>query len=341
MSFKVVLTSRVLSRKEMEEFQEKSGAEFIAVPCKTEEDIIAAARDADAVVTLMQPYNRRVIEKLAKCRLIYNAGTGFDSIDLDAATDSGICVAFAGDYCSEEVAEHAIALLVASARKITRLDRAVRQGKWGSFEKREIRNNILPPVFRMKGRTVGIIGLGRIGRAIAARAQGLGLKVIAFDPYLQPEVFDRAGVTSTTFENLLKQSDYVVIQAAFSHGAEYMIGEAQFKQMKSSAYLINAARGAFIDQQALIAALTEGYIAGAALDVVQEEPEGIGADHPLLKLDNVIVTAHSAYYSEESTAKYRMRIYEAVTSIMKGEYPEWLANPGVKDNFLKRWGQNS
>ncbi len=142
MSFKVVLTSRVLPRRVMEDFQEKLRAEFVTVPCQTEDDIIAAAQDADAVVTLMQPYTRRVIENLVKCKLIYNAGTGFDAIDLQAATDSGICVAYPGNYCTEEVAEHTIALLLASARKITRLDRAVREGKWGSFEKREIRGKI-------------------------------------------------------------------------------------------------------------------------------------------------------------------------------------------------------
>ena len=315
----------------MEDFQEKLGAEFITIPCKTEDDIITAAQDADAVVTLMQPYTRRVIENLKKCKLIYNAGTGFDTIDLKAATEHGICVAYPGDYCAEEVAEHGIALLLNCARKITRLDRAVREGKWGSFEKRAIRNEILPPLFQLKGQTLGLIGLGRIGRGIATRAKGLGLKVIAFDPYLPPDVFKKVDLTPVTLETLLKESDFVSIQASHSPESDHMISMEQLKQMKPTAYLINIARGSFIDQKALFVALSEGYIAGAALDVVEEEPEGIGADHPLLTLDNVTVTAHSAYYSEESSAKYRSRIYEAVASIMNGELPEWLANPEIKE----------
>jgi D-3-phosphoglycerate dehydrogenase len=262
---------------------------------------------------------------------------GFDTIDVTAAADYGICVAYPGDYCVDEVAEHAIALLFASARKITRLDRAVREGKWSSFEKREIRK-ILPPMFRIKGQTLGLVGLGRIGRATAVRARGLGLKVIAFDPYLPQDVFQETGVTSVTLPDLLKQSDFVVIQATFSQGAEHLIGMEQFKQMKPTSYIINTARGAFIDQKALVTALREGYIAGAALDVIEEEPGGIEADHPLLAMDNVIITAHSAYYSEESSVRYIRRIYEAIASIMAGTWPEWLANPAVKENFQKRWG---
>jgi D-3-phosphoglycerate dehydrogenase len=333
MNFKVVLTSRVLPRRVMEDFQEKLGAEFVTTPCKTEDDIITAAQDADAVVTLMQPYTRRVIENLKKCKLIYNAGTGFDTIDLKAATEHGICVAYPGDYCAEEVAEHGIALLLNCARKITRLDRAVREGKWGSFEKRAIRNEILPPLFQLKGQTLGLIGLGRIGRGFATRAKGFGLKVIAFDPYLPPDVFKKVDVTPVTLETLLKESDFVSIQASHSPESDHMISMEQLKQMKPTAYLINIARGSFIDQKALFVVLSEGYIAGAALDVVEEEPEGIGADHPLLTLDNVTVTAHSAYYSEESSAKYRSRICEAVASIMNREWPEWLANPEIKERF--------
>ncbi len=338
MSFKTVLTSRVLSRRDIEDFQQKLGVELVTIPCQTEDDIIAAAKDADAVVTLMQPYTRRVIEHLGKCRMIYNAGTGFDSIDLKAATEAGIYVAYTGDYCTEEVAEHAIALLLASARKITRLDRAVREGKWGTFEKREIRGKILPPMFQLKGQILGIIGFGRIGRAIAAKGKGLGLKAIAFDPYLPKILFKQADVTQVTLEKLLERSDFVVIQVASSPETEHIIGMEQFKRMKPNAYIINTARGGVIDQGALYIALSEGVIAGAALDVVEEEPDGIGADHPLLTLDNVIVTAHSAYYSEQSSAKYKERMLEAIVSTMKGDCPEWVANPEVKDRFWKRWG---
>jgi len=339
MDFKTVLTSRVLSRRDMEDFQQRLGAELVTIPCSNEDDIMAAAQDADAVVTLMQPYTRRVIEHLEKCRLIYNAGTGFDSIDLKAATEAGICVAYPENYCTEEVAEHAIALILACARKITRLDRAVREGKWASFEKREIRNNILPPMFQLKGQTLGIIGLGRIGKAIAALGTGLGLKVIAIDPYVSRDAFQQAGVVPVMLEALLEQSDFVVIQASFSQEAEHIIGMEQLERMKPTAYIINTARGSFVDQQALYTALSEGIIAGAALDVVEEEPDGIRADHPLLTLDSVVVTAHSAYYSEQSSAQYKERILEAIASAMRGDLPQWVANPEVKDKYRKRWGK--
>ena len=328
--FKVVLTSRVITKKEAEDFGSELGAEFVTIPCQTEDEIINAGQDAAALVTLMQPYTRRVIERLERCRLIYNAGTGFDMIDVAAATEHGICVAYPGDYCMEEVAEHAIALLLACGRKITRLDRAVRQGKWVGFEKRELRNKILPPVFRISGSTMGVVGFGRIGKATARLGKGFGMKVIAYDPYVSAETFGSAGVQGVSIEQLLKTSDFVVLQAASSAGTRHLIGMEQFRMMKPTAYVINTARGSVIDQKGLFRALSEGLIAGAGLDVVEEEPDGIGADHPLLSLDNVIVTGHSAYYSEESSAKYKRRILEAVASIVKGGRPEWLINPEVR-----------
>jgi D-3-phosphoglycerate dehydrogenase len=330
--FKVVLTARVITRKEAETFGSDLNAEFITIPCNTEDEIITAAGDADAVVTLMQPYSRRVIEHLKNCKLIYNAGTGFDTIDISAATEHGIYIAYPGDYCMEEVAEHAIALLLASARKIPRLDRAIRQGKWVGFEKREIRNNILPPVFRIIGSTMGIVGLGRIGQATALRGKALGMNVVACDPYIDKSAFKGHGIKEVTLENLLKMSDFVVLEAASSPETKHMIGMEQLKMMKPTAYIVNTARGSIIDQKALYTALSEGLLAGAALDVVEEEPDGIGADHPLLTLDNVIVTGHSAYYSEESSARYKRRIFKALESIIKGKEPEWLINPDVKNH---------
>jgi D-3-phosphoglycerate dehydrogenase len=198
--FKVVMTARVLSRRDIELYQTNLDVDFQTIPCNTEDEITAAARDADAVVTLMQPYTRRVIQSLEKCKLIFNAGTGFDTIDVQAATDNGIFVANPGEYCTEEVAEHAISLLLACARKITRLDRAVREGKWTSFEKREIRGQILPPLFQWQGQTLGLIGLGRIGRAIVPMAKGVGLDVIVFDHGRPRAVFAGVGVAPVTLE---------------------------------------------------------------------------------------------------------------------------------------------
>lgn len=329
MSFKVVMTARVLSQRDLEPYQ-KLGIEVATTPCQTEAEIIAAAKDADAVITLMQPYSRRVIESLKNLKLIYNAGTGFDTIDVAAATERGICVAYPGDYCYQEVAEHTMALLLACARKITRLDRAVREGKWSTFEKREIRGKILPPIFQLQGQTLGLIGMGRIGQAVVPKSKGFGMKVIAHDPYLAPEVFGRLGVESVSFEHLLKNSDFVSIHSNLTPRSVHVLGLEQFKQMKPTAYLVNVSRGAFIDEAALHTALGTGLIAGAGIDVVEAEPEAMPPDHPLLKLDNTIVTAHSAYYSENSSAKYKERVFEAISAVARGKWPEWIVNPEVK-----------
>ncbi len=340
MIFKVVMTARVLPHREIELYQKNLGVDFQTIPCYTEDEVITATRDADAVITLMQPFSRRVIENLQNCKLIFNAGAGFDTIDIQAATQHGLCVAYPGDYCVEEVSDHAIALLFALARKITRLDRAVREGKWSAFEKREIHGKILPPVFQLRGQTLGLIGFGRIGCTIADKAKGFGLKVIAFDPYLPPEGFKQMDVASVTLERLLETSDFISIQATYSPETRHMLGMKQFQKMKPTTYIINISRGAFIDQEALYTALSNDYIAGAALDVVEEEPDGIGSEHPLLTVDNVIITAHSAYYSEQSSTKYRQRIYEAVANIINGKWPEYLVNPQVKENFRKKWMQS-
>jgi len=339
MAFKVVMTSRVLSRRDIEEYQANLNIDFNTIPASTEDELIAAARDADAVITLMQPHSRRVIENLKKCKLIVNAGTGFDTIDIRAATDNGIFVAYTGDYCKEEVAEHAMALLLCCARKITRLDRAVREGKWSAFEKREIRGKILPPIFQLKGQMLGLVGLGRIGSTVIPKARGFGLNVIAFDPNRSQAYFKEAGVEPVTFEDLLARSDFVIIFASFLPTSRNMFGIEQFKKMKPTAYIINVARGAFIDEEALYTALSMGYIAGAALDVLEAEPEGIAPGHPLLTLDNVIITAHSAYYSEQSSTKYKRRIYEAVAAVANGKAPDWLVNTEATDKFREKWKQ--
>jgi phosphoglycerate dehydrogenase-like enzyme len=163
------------------------------------------------------------------------------------------------------------------------------------------------------------------------------MKVIAFDPNLPADVFKETGVEAVSLNHLLEMSDFVLIQAAMQPESKHMIGMEQLKLMKPTAYLINTARGSFIDQEALYTALAEGIIAGAGLDVMEEEPAAINVDHPLLMLDNVIVTAHTAYYSEQSWAMYKQRIYEAVASIINGRWPNWLINPEVKDNFKQRW----
>jgi D-3-phosphoglycerate dehydrogenase len=322
-----------------EEDYRKIGAEFVTRLCETEEELISAARDADFVLTFKKPFNRKVIGQLERCRMIYNIGTGYETIDLDAATEHGICVSYPDAYCSEEVAEHAMALILACARKLVRLDRAVRDGKWESYEKREIRFNILPPMFPVKGQTLGIIGLGRIGRKLVPKAKGFDMRVLAYDPYVSASVFKECGAEATELDYIIENSDFISVHAAFTSEARHMLGAEQFKKMKPSAYVINCARGEFIDEEALYDAVVQGEIAGAALDVIQEE--SMPPDHPLLKLENVIITPHTAYYSEEALGRLRKRPFEEIARMVKGEWPQWLINTGVKDRFQQRWGKQS
>ncbi len=317
----------------------KIGAEFITKPCKDEEDIVDAARDADFILTFNKPFTRKVIKQLEQCRLIYNIGTGYETIDLEAATEHGICVSYPDAYCSEEVAEHAMALILACARKLVRLDRAVREGKWESYEKREIRFNILPPMLPVRGKTLGIIGLGRIGRKLVPKAKGFDMRVIAYDPYIPASVFKECGAEAVALDYLIDNSDFISVHAAFTSDARYMLGAEQFQKMKPTAYVINCARGEFIDEEALHDAITRGEITGAALDVIQGEI--MPSDHPMLKLDNVIITPHTAYYSEEALDRLRKRPFEEIARMVNGEWPQWLINTEVKDKFQQRWGKQS
>jgi len=332
MALRIVMTTPYDTRDDEE--CRRIGAELFTIPCETEDELIAATQDADAVVTLSLPFTRRVISRLNKCKLIHSIGAGYDGIDVQAATDYGICVSFMGDYCSEEVAEHAMALILACARKLVRLDRAVRRGEWTSDDSPQIAN-ILPPMSQIKGQTLGIIGLGRIGRLIAAKAKAFRLRVIAFDPYLPSAVFKESGVESVTLDHLLRQSDFISVNAALTEETRHLLGIDEFRKMKPTAYFINCARAEIADEKALHTALANGYIAGAGLDVVKGGV--LSLDHPLLKLENVIFTAHSAWYSEYSSSEVKRRTYEHIVLIFGGEWPTWIVNPEVKEKFVERW----
>ena len=337
MPFKVVMVAaNPFIPHNMEDYR-KLGADFVTTPCQTEAEIVAAASDADFIITFGKPLTAGVVAQLGRCKMIYNDGTGYDSIDIDAATRYGICVSYPGSYCTEEVAEHTMVLILACARKIVRLDRAVRAGKWHSYEKREIRFQILPPLFPLTGRTLGLIGFGRIARSVVPRAKGFGLKVVAFDPNVPPRTCEELGVEPVSFDCLLANSDFISIHAAFTPAARHLLGAEHFKKMKPTAYLINCARGDFIDEAALVDALARGSIAGAALDVVQGE--NVGSGHPLLKFENVIITPHVAYYSEDSKLKLARRPYDEIARLVNGQWPQWLLNPEVKENFRRRWGK--
>jgi D-3-phosphoglycerate dehydrogenase len=337
MPYKIVMTMTHVGG--VAEEARKIGAELSIVPCTTEEEVLAVTRDADAVITGLEcpvPYNRNVISKLEKCRIIHNIGAGYERIDVPAATDYGICVSYPADYCAEEVAEHSMTLLFACARRLTRLNRAVRQGKW-SFASARTDTEVWLPMFRIAEQTLGIIGFGRVGRLIVPKAKGFGMRVIAHDRYVPAEVFEQMKVDSASLDEVISQSDYVIISAALTKETFNLVGAEQFRKMKPTAYLINCARAELADEDALINALKDGQIAGAGLDVVRGE--AITPNHPILQFDNVIVTGHSAWYSERSVAEIKTRPYINIGAVFNGGWPKWFINPEVKDKYLERWGK--
>lgn len=343
MSMKVVLTVYLqvagIAADTARKALEHTGAEVVNIPAKTEDELIEAARDADAIIVAIENYSRRVIENLDRCKVIATIGIGYDFIDVAAATEHGIIIVNNWDYCIEEVSDHAASLLLASARKILPLDKAVKAGRWDAPGRPKMHDEILPPVFRVRGQTLGLAGFGNTGYLLATKLQGFGLKIIAHDPYVSHEVAAKANVQLVDFETLVKESDYISIHAALTDETRHMFGIEQFKKMKPTAYLINTARGGLIDEQALYTALSQGLLAGAALDPM--DPEPVAPDNPLLKLDNVILTSHMAYYSQESDHEVFLKPPQKIARVLSGEWPERLVNPQVKENFIKRWGKEA
>ncbi len=338
MSFKVVSTCNIpfVVKNLGERFNVLEEVEFVNEPARTEEEIISAASDADAVVVGAEPYTRRVIDSLKSCRLISTPKMGYDNIDIAAATEAGICVSCVAAVSTEEVSDHAMALLLTCARKVHRVDKAVRTGVWRSIhgpEMEEIWQGIVP----IRGQTLGLIGFGQIPRVLVPKAKGFGLRILVYDPYVPAEVMDDMAVEAVGLDYLLQESDFVSVHCALTSENRHMLGAEQFKMMKPTAYLINTARGPLVDEEALYASLTQGEIAGAALDVIEVEP--IKMDNPLLKLDNVVITGHSGHYSDIAIANIRQRPFEDVSRIISGEWPRGWVNPGVEAKFIARWGK--
>lgn len=318
---------------------EQIGATLTVKACRTEDEIIELAGDADAVITQRESFTRRVIEHLRNCKIIAIVRTGYDNVNIEAATEHGICVSTGGSYCSEEVAIHTMALLLALARKILPVFDAAKKGYWGAPTMHTEMREIWRPMFLLNEQVLGIVGLGHIGRAMVPKAKGFGLKIIAYDPYIPTDVAQGLGVEMVDFSRLLEESDYISVNAILTQETYHIFGLAEFQKMKPSAFLINTARGDIIDQEALCTAISRGYIAGAGLDAVVPEP--LPPDHPLLHMDNVIVTAHSAFYSETAFVELSRRATQEVIRVLNGEWPQAFVNPEVKEEFNRKWRNES
>jgi D-3-phosphoglycerate dehydrogenase len=320
--FKVVISDYDYGDFNIEkEEMEKYNINVAAAQCKTEEQLIDVASDAHAIITQYARVGRKTIEALENCRVIARYGTGVDIVDVDAATEKGIIVTNVPNYCTDEVADHAMSLLLASVRKLFVYNQATHEGIW--------RWKSGQPIHRIRGSTLGVLGFGKIGRAIALRAKGFGMEIIVHDPYVGKEVLSEYGVIPVNFQVLLQESDYIIIQAPLTDETRNLFADDELRQMKKSAILINTARGPIVNNQSLYRALQEGKIAAAGLDDLQEEPakkKNWRPENPLFNLDNVIITSHSAYYSEESIEEARRTASQEVVRVLTGESPRYPVN---------------
>ena len=287
-------------------------ARLVELPCSTEDELVAHARGADAILTLDEPFTARVVDALERCRVISRFGIGVDRVDVEAATRKGIVVANVPDACVDEVSDHALALLLASSRRVRALDRAVRAGVWSTL-------GVAGEVRRLRGQVLGVVGFGRTGRAFAEKAAALGLRVVAHDRYVDADVIRSAGAEPVALAELLERSDWISLHLPLTHETRHLIDAAALSRTKPTAVLINTARGGLVDQAALVATLRDGTLAGAALDVFEREPPA--PDDPLLELDNVLLTSHAAFYSVEAAAEVRSRAVENVARVLRGREP--------------------
>jgi D-3-phosphoglycerate dehydrogenase len=287
---------------------------------RQEEEVIAGAPDADGLIVSSAPITRRVMSALKKLQVVVRTGVGYDVIDVPAATDLGVVVVNIPDLWRREVANHALGLLLAWNRRIPALYSEVKAGVWQSQASGH--------VGALHGETVGIVGFGNIGRAFARRVAALEMHVIAYDPYVDEAQFAALGVERvSSLGELAARADYVSVHSLLNAETRHLIDTAFLRQMKPTACLINTSRGPVVDEQALIRALQEGWLAGAALDVQEREPSA--PDNPLLTMDNVILTPHAAYYSTAAVAQVPRRCGEEVARVLTGQRPLHVVNPEV------------
>jgi D-3-phosphoglycerate dehydrogenase / 2-oxoglutarate reductase len=295
-----------------------------------EAGFIAAARTADAIYAKGIPITKKIIDNLENCKVITLGSVGVDSVDVKAATARGIPVTNIPDTFIEEVADHAMMLLLAGFRRLIQQDKMVREGCWS-----EGRPALLK-IPRLMGQTLGFVSFGRVARAVARRAAPFGLRMMAYDPFVQETLMAEYGVLPATLSEVLSQSDFVSMHAPARPEVHHMLGEKHFKQMKPSAIFINTGRGPTVDEEGLIKALQEGWIAHAALDVLEKEPPS--HNNPLLSMDNVTLTAHVASASARFDEARKRRVGYELSLVLSGMWPMSCVNPTVLQNTsLRRW----
>jgi D-3-phosphoglycerate dehydrogenase len=312
-----------MTKLEADEFA-KVGAEVVEVADSDKNGLAAALKDADIILFGGVAITRQIMEAAPKCIAVMCQSVGYDPIDVKTATDNNILVVNnpSFEWCIEEVSNHAIALLLACAKKVKILDKLVSQGRWPEAKKAQ------NPMGSIYGQTLGIIGCGAIGRMVSRKAHCFGLKVLGYDPYVEKWLAKENGITLVNLPELLKQSDYISAHPDLNETSYHMMGEKAFAHMKPSAYFINTSRGKVVDEVALVKALEEKRIAGAGLDVYEVEP--LPKDSPLTKMDNVIMLPHSASYSDYAFSIAPINIAQEAGRILRGKLPNNVVNKSVK-----------
>ena len=317
---KALITDYVWPDLETEsEILRAAGVEPLAAPDASEETLAGLAADADVILFCFAKVTGRVLRAATKCVAACRYGIGVDNVDLAAATEAGIVVTNVPDYCIDEVGDHTLGMILALNRRFVPHDRSVKAGGWSAVA-------LDQPMRRTRGATIGIVGFGRIGRSVAAKARAFGMKAVACDPALAPGQ-SADGVEIAPLEEVLARADFVTVHVPLTPETEGMIGARELATMKPESIIVNCARGGIIDEAALARALADGHLAGAGLDVLGVAPPA--HDHPLLGLENVILTPHTAFFSQASTIELERRTAEEAVRVLRGEMPENLVNPDV------------
>lgn len=320
MNRKVLITDYVWPNLDAErKVLEDAGFELVVAPDSSEETLAGLASDVDAIMFCFAQVTEKVLRSAPECLIAARYGIGVDNVDISVCTELGIVVTNVPDYCIDEVTEHTFGMVMALNRRLMPHSTAVKSGGWSSVA-------LDQPMKRMNGATFGVIGFGRIGRSVGSKASALGMNVLAYDPMLQTGQ-DVDGARSVTLDEVLGESDFISVHVPLTDETRGMIGKQQLASMKQGAIIVNPARGGLIDEFALADALASGHLAGAGLDVMEPAPPS--EDHPLLKQENVIITPHTAFFSQASTLELETRTAQEVVRVVNGQQPQNFINPGV------------
>ncbi|AGB42402.1 lactate dehydrogenase-like oxidoreductase [Halobacteroides halobius DSM 5150] len=321
--FKVMVTDYEYETLEYEEkVLEEIDAQFLKAQARTEEEVIEAApEDIEGLLVQYAQIGEKVFKALPDLKVVARYGIGVDTVDLKAATEYGVKVVNVAEYCQDEVSDQALALLLACARKTVLLNNDVKAGNWDF--------NVGKPIYRLRGRSLGIVGFGKIPHKLAEKTAAFGLELLVYDPFVDEGVEEEYGVELVELDELMEKADFISVHAPLNEKTRHMISTKEFKLMKESAFIVNTARGAVIDEAALIEALENEELAGAGLDVTEQEP--IEKDNPLLEMDNVIINPHVGWYSEDALVELKTRAAEGVADVLVDNKPKYLVNQDVLD----------